>query len=159
MAARGRGLLLAAAGELEQAAASLERALVEHASCPMPYERARTLLVQGQVLRRLKRKREARIALDEAAEVFARLGADAWVARTAAERQRVASRQAPEGLTPSELRVARLAADGLTNPEIAAQVFVSRKTVEATLARVYRKLSISSRGQLDRALRETEHIS
>jgi DNA-binding NarL/FixJ family response regulator len=71
----------------------------------------------------------------------------------------VASRQAPEGLTPSELRVARLAADGLTNPEIAAQVFVSRKTVEATLARVYRKLSISSRGQLDRALRETELIS
>ncbi|HEY2777189.1 MAG TPA: AAA family ATPase [Gaiellaceae bacterium] len=158
-AARGRGLLLAAAGELEQAAASLERALAEQMSCPMPYERARTLLVQGQVLRRLKRKREARIALDEAAEAFARLGADAWVARATAERQRVASRQAPEGLTPSELRVARLAADGLTNPEIAAQVFVSRKTVEATLARVYRKLSISSRGQLDRALRETEHIT
>jgi DNA-binding NarL/FixJ family response regulator len=55
--------------------------------------------------------------------------------------------------------VAQLAADGLTNPEIAAQVFVSRKTVEATLARIYRKLAISSRGQLDRALRETEHIS
>jgi DNA-binding CsgD family transcriptional regulator len=125
----------------------------------MPYERARTLLVQGQVLRRLKRKREARIALDEAAAVFGRLGADAWVARATSERQRVASRQAPQGLTPSELQMARLAAEGRTNPEIAAQAFVSRKTVEATLARVYRKLSISSRGQLDRALRETEHIS
>ena len=159
VAARGRGLLLAATGELEQAAAALERALAEHAACPMPYERARTLLVQGQVLRRLKRKREARVALDEAAHVFGSLGADAWIARASAERQRVASRQAPEGLTPSELRMARLAADGLTNPEIAAQVFVSRKTVEATLARVYRKLSISSRGQLDRALRETELIS
>jgi DNA-binding NarL/FixJ family response regulator len=125
----------------------------------MPYERARTLLVQGQVLRRLKRKREARTALDEAAAIFASLGAEAWVARADAERQRVASRRAPEGLTPSELRVAQLAADGLSNPEIAAQVFVSRKTVEATLARIYRKLAISSRGQLDRALRETQHIS
>ena len=159
VAARGRGLLLAATGELEQAATTLERALAEHDACPMPYERARTLLVQGQVLRRLKRKREARIVLDEAAAVFSELGADAWVARATAERQRVASRQSREGLTPSELRMARLAADGRTNPEIAAQVFVSRKTVEATLARVYRKLSISSRGQLDRALREAEHIS
>ena len=159
IAARGRGLLLAANGELEDAAASLDRAVAAQAACPMPYEHARTLLVQGQILRRLKRKREARTALDEAAKVFASLGADAWVERTEAERQRVASRRAPEGLTPSELRVARLAADGLTNPEIAAQVFVSRKTVEATLARIYRKLAISSRGQLDRALRETEHIS
>ena len=159
VAARGRGLLLAAGGELEEAAAALDRAVTEQAACPMPFERARTLLVQGQILRRLKRKREARAALDEAASVFAGLGAEAWLARTDAERQRVASRRAPEGLTPSELRVARLAADGLTNPEIAAQVFVSRKTVEATLARIYRKLAISSRGQLDRALRETEHIS
>ena len=159
VAARGRGLLLAASGELDDAAEALERALADHASCPMPYERARTLLVQGQVLRRLKRKREARTALEEAAAMFASLGAAAWVARAEAERQRVASRRAPEGLTASELRVAQLAADGLTNPEIAAQVFVSRKTVEATLARIYRKLAISSRGQLDRALRETEHIS
>ncbi|MGN6800205.1 MAG: helix-turn-helix transcriptional regulator [Gaiellaceae bacterium] len=159
VAGRCRGLLLAAAGDLEAAAAALEDALAEHAQCPMPYERARTLLVQGQILRRLKRKREARTALDEAAAVFASLGAEAWVARADAERQRVASRRAPEGLTPSELRVAKLAAEGLTNPEIAAQVFVSRKTVEATLARIYRKLAISSRGQLDRALRETEHIS
>jgi DNA-binding CsgD family transcriptional regulator len=159
VAARGRGLLLAAKGELEDAAAALGRAVAEHAACPMPYELARTLLVQGQVLRRLKRKREAREALDEAAAIFASLGAEAWVARADAERQRVASRRAPEGLTASELRVARLAADGLSNPEIAAQVFVSRKTVEATLARIYRKLAISSRGQLDRALRETQHIS
>jgi DNA-binding CsgD family transcriptional regulator len=159
IASRGRGLLLAANGELEDAAAALDHAVAEHAACPMPYERARTLLVQGQVLRRLKRKREARTALDEAAAIFASLGAEAWVARADAERQRVASRRAPEGLTPSELRVAQLAADGLSNPEIAAQVFVSRKTVEATLARIYRKLAISSRGQLDRALRETQHIS
>jgi DNA-binding NarL/FixJ family response regulator len=159
VAARCRGLLLAARGELEDAAAALDQALAEHEACPMPYERARTLLVQGQVLRRLKRKREARSALDEAAAIFERLGADGWVVRAEAERQRVASRRAPEGLTSSELRVARLAADGLSNPEIAAQVFVSRKTVEATLARIYRKLAISSRGQLDRALREAEHIS
>jgi DNA-binding CsgD family transcriptional regulator len=160
VSARCRALLLAADGKLEEAAAALDRSLVEHADCPVPYERARTLLVQGQVLRRLKRKREARSALDEASAVFERLGADGWVARVAAERLRVASRRAPDGLTPNELRVARLAADGLSNPEIAAQVFVSRKTVEATLARIYRKLAISSRGQLDRALRqEKDHIS
>ena len=82
----------------------------------MPYERARTLLVQGQVLRRLKRKREARSALDEAAAIFARLGADGWVARVAAERLRVASRRAPDGLTASELRVAELAAEGPFEP-------------------------------------------
>jgi len=160
VSARCRALLCAAHGNLETAAVALDRSLAEHEACPMPYERARTLLVQGQVLRRLKRKREARSALDEAAAVFARLGADGWVTRVAAEQQRVASRRAPDGLTASELRVAQLAANGLSNPEIAAQVFVSRKTVESTLARVYRKLGISSRAQLDRALhREADLIS
>jgi len=160
VSARCRALLLAAGGELEEAATALERSLIEHAACPIPYERARTLLVQGQVLRRLRRKRDARSELDEASAIFTRLGADGWVARVAAEQLRVASRRAPDGLTPSELRIAQLAADGLSNPEIAAQVFVSRKTVEATLARIYRKLAISSRGQLDRALRqEKDHIS
>jgi DNA-binding NarL/FixJ family response regulator len=126
----------------------------------MPYEKARTLLVHAQVARRLKRKREARSALDEAGAIFARLGADGWSARVAAEQQRLVFRRAPVGLTSSELQIAQLAADGLSNPEIGAQVFVSRKTVEATLARVYRKLGISSRGQLDRALhREDANVS
>jgi len=118
----------------------------------MPFERARTLLVQGQLLRRLKRKRDARLALEQAREIFERLGAEPWVTRADQELSRVAPRRAPDELSPTELKIAELAAAGLTNPEIAARVFVSRKTVEANLARVYRKLGISSRAQLHGAL-------
>jgi DNA-binding CsgD family transcriptional regulator len=118
----------------------------------MPFERARTLLVHGAILRRLKQKRRAREALDDAAAAFERLGARLWAERAREESRRVAARRAPSGLTDTELRIARLAASGLSNPEIAAQVFVSRKTVEANLGRVYRKLGISSRVQLAGAL-------
>jgi DNA-binding NarL/FixJ family response regulator len=152
VSARCRGLVLAARGELEPAAAALERSLAEHDACPMPFERARTQFVQGQVLRRLKRKRDARLALEQALETFTRLGAEPWVARAEEELRRVAPRRAPEELSPTELKIAALAAEGLTNPEIAARVFVSRKTVEANLARIYRKLGISSRAQLHGAL-------
>ena len=158
---RSRGLVLAARGEVAAAAEALERALAEHESCPMPFERARTLLVHGQVLRRLKRKRQARGPLDEARELFARLGATTWLARVDDELGRVAVRRAPDELSATELRIARLAADGLTNQSIADQVFVSVKTVESNLKRAYRKLRISSRAQLARALdgRDAETIS
>ncbi len=152
VSARCRGLLEAAAGDLEAAARSLERALAEHESSPVPFERARTLLAQGQVRRRLKQKRAARESLDAAAAAFRRLGAEAWVERTASELRRVAVRQAPRDLSETELRIARLAADGLTNQAIANEVFLTRKTVEANLARAYRKLGIHSRAQLSRAL-------
>jgi DNA-binding CsgD family transcriptional regulator/tetratricopeptide (TPR) repeat protein len=160
VAARCRGLLLAAGGELAAASDSLESALSEHERCPMPFERARTLLVQGQVLRRLKRKRDARTALEAARAIFERLGSDAWVSRVDEELRRVTVRRAPDELSATELRVAQLAAAGLSNPEIASQVFVSRKTVEANLARAFRKLGVSSRAQLGRALdREARPIS
>jgi DNA-binding CsgD family transcriptional regulator len=160
VSARCRALVLAAQGDLDAAAGALVRSLTEHARCPVPFELARTLLVQGQVLRRQKHKREARLALEEARSTFARLGSDAWVARVDGELRRVATRRAPDGLSPTELRIAHLAATGLTNPEIAAQVFVSPKTVEANLARAYRKLGIASRAELGRALdRQAEAIS
>jgi len=152
VSARCRGLLLAAGGELELAAEALERALVEHDACPMPFERARTLSFQGQVLRRLKRKRQARTSLEEALAIFHRLGAGSWAARADAELQRVAVRRAPDDLSPTELRIARLAAAGLTNQAIAGEVFLTRKTVESNLARAYRKLGIRSRAQLAHAL-------
>jgi DNA-binding CsgD family transcriptional regulator len=152
VAARCRGLVLAARGELDAAAGALEQALVEHEACPMPFELARTLLIQGQILRRLKRKREARLALEQARELFVQLGAAPWTVRVDQELQRVRPRRAPEELSATELKIAELAAAGLTNPEIAARVFVSRKTVEANLARAYRKLGISSRAQLHAAL-------
>jgi DNA-binding NarL/FixJ family response regulator len=149
---RCRGLVLATRGELDAAAEALERALSEHERCPVPFERARTLLVQGQVLRRLKRKRQARAALEEAFAIFWELGAEAWAGRVEAELERVAVRTAPLDLSATELRIAQLAAAGLTNRAIAAEVFVTQKAVEANLARAYRKLGIRSRAQLSRAL-------
>jgi DNA-binding CsgD family transcriptional regulator len=160
VSARCSALLLAARGELDRAAAALERSLREHEHSPVPFERARTLLVHGQVLRRMKKKREARASLEHAKRIFERLGSDAWVARAGAELQRVAVRRAPEELSATELRIAQLAAAGFSNPEIAAEVFVSRKTVEANLARAYRKLGVASRTQLGAALdRGAETIS
>jgi len=142
-------------------AEALERALREHEWSPVPFERARTLLAYGQVLRRAKQKRKAREALEEAAAICERLGAEPWALRAHEELRRTAARAAPTGLSETELKIARLAADGLTNQAIAAEVFVSRKTVEANLGRVYRKLGIRSRAQLARALeaRERQPIS
>jgi DNA-binding CsgD family transcriptional regulator len=152
VSARCRGQMLAARGELDAAAEALERALTEHERCPMPFERARTLLVQGRLQRRRKQKRQARLALEQARELFSHQGAETWVARVDEELGRVAVRRAPEELSATELRIAQLAAEGLSNQAIAERVFVSVKTVESNLKRAYRKLGISSRAQLARAL-------
>ena len=150
--ARCRALLLAAEGDLPGARAAAADALTHHERLEMPFERARTLLVEGRILRRLKQKRDARTVLAEATREFERLGAATWQARAEAELQRTATRRAPDELTPTERQIAELAASGLANPDIAARVFVSRKTVEANLQRAYRKLGITSRAQLARAL-------
>ena len=154
VSARCRGLLCAAEGELDLAAQALEHALLEHRDCPVPFESARTLVAYGRVQRRRKQRRDARASLDEARDIFARLGADAWTRRTDEELRRIPIRRAPETLSLTELRVARLAADGLTNRVIAQHTFISVKTVETNLKRAYRKLGISSRAQLARALDE-----
>jgi DNA-binding CsgD family transcriptional regulator len=152
VSARCRALLDAANGDLDAAEAALEHALEAHDRCPMPFERARTLLAQGQVLRRSKQRRRAREALEEAIALFEQLGAHLWAGRAHEELQRVRGRTAPDDLSPTELRIAELAASGLTNTAIAAEVFVTQKTVEANLARAYRKLGIRSRAQLAHAL-------
>jgi DNA-binding CsgD family transcriptional regulator len=145
---RVRALVLAAEGD---PAAALEEvdSLDAEAAGRVPFEHGRTLLVKGQLFRRLKRKRAAADALGEALEIFERLGAPSFVERTQNELARVGLRRpAPDELTPSELRVAELAAAGLTNREVAQAAFMSPKTVEANLARVYRKLGIKSRAEL-----------
>ena len=160
VAARGRGLLLAARGELEEAAAALDRALAEQDGVPDAVRAREDAARPGTGAAPAEAQARGAHRARRGGGACSRASAPTRGSRARTpERQRVASRQRAGRTHPSELRVAQLAADGLTNPEIAAQVFVSRKTVEATLARVYRKLSISSRGQLDRALRETEHIS
>ena len=158
VAARCRGLLAGAEGDLDAATAALERALVAHEGCPVPFERARTLLALGRIHRRAKRKRLASETLELALTLFEQVRSELWAARTQAELQRVGTRRSPRVLTPTERQIAQLAADGLTNKNIAATVFVSTKTVEANLSRVYRKLGISARAQLGRALLDEQQL-
>ncbi len=145
---RCRALLEAAGGDLDRAAAAAEQALVEHERLPMPFELGRTLLVQGQLQRRRGERRAGRQTLQRALAIFEELGARLWAEKAAAEIARIGVRRAPDELTEGEDRVAKLAAQGLTNPEIAARLFMSRRTVEANLARAYRKLGIGSRAEL-----------
>ena len=139
--------MLAAEGDLEAALAAFDRVDAEQAA-RLPFEHAWNRLVQGRLHRRAKQKRAAADALTEAAGVFERLGAPAWLEQARAELARVGLRRAPAELTPTERRVAELAAQGMTNREVAAAAFMSPKTVEANLARVYRKLGIASRAEL-----------
>jgi DNA-binding NarL/FixJ family response regulator len=107
------------------------------------------LLTRGRLLRRVKQRRAAGDALGQALEIFERLGAPAWTEQARVELEIVEpSRPVTATLTASERRVAELAAAGLTNREIAKAAFMSNKTVEAHLARAYRKLGIRSRAEL-----------
>ena len=145
-AGRGRGLLLAAEGDLAGAHAALERALAEHDSIVCPFERARTLLAQGAIRRRDRQKRSAREALDEACGIFEGLDARLWAHQAREELERVSGRRPASGeLTATESKLASLAADGLANKEIAATLHMSVHTVEAHLTRIYRKLGVRSR--------------
>lgn len=149
VAARCRGLLLAARGRLEPAIGELERALAEHERSPQPLERGRTLLVLGSTYRRAKHRAAARRTLTEALELFDNLGAPLWAERAAAELARVPGRApAAGGLSETERRVAELVAKGLSNKEIAARLFVAVRTVEANLSKVYAKLGVRSRTEL-----------
>jgi DNA-binding CsgD family transcriptional regulator len=150
-ASRCRVLLLAARGDLAAALAEMEIVLPLHDGLPMPFERARTLLVGGEVHRRARHKREARILLEAAESAFSSLGAAAWAAKARDGLARIGLRPpSPLDLTPTERGVAELAAAGLTNREIADRMFISVRTAESTLSRVYRKLGIRSRAELAR---------
>jgi DNA-binding CsgD family transcriptional regulator len=154
MAYRGRGLLAIAQGDLAGAVDWLDRAVaVYDTSLAMPFERARTRYARGQAHRRAGHRRAARDDLGAAAEVFAGLGAQAWRTLAELELGRIGGRT-PTGstLTTSERAVAERAATGRSNKEIAAELMVSRRTVESQLSAVYRKLDVRSRGQLAAAL-------
>ncbi|MDT5283721.1 MAG: hypothetical protein QOJ20_4916 [Mycobacterium sp.] len=149
--ARCRSMLLADRGDLDAASAAAERAIAEHDRLPMPFERARTLLLLGQLQRRQRRKESASANLQEALDIFERLHIPLWAdrARTELVRANVGPRRSGQ-LTPSEQRVAELAASGMKNRDVATALFISPKTVEANLARIYRKLGIKSRAELGR---------
>jgi DNA-binding NarL/FixJ family response regulator len=146
--ARSRALSHAAAGDLSAAQTAVAQGLATENRFEEPFERARTLLVAGTIYRRIKRKAEARDALERARDAFERLGATLWVEKVRAELARTGAQRSGSGLTSTERRVAELAARGATNREISGELFMSVKTVEANLSRVYAKLGIRSRTQL-----------
>jgi DNA-binding CsgD family transcriptional regulator len=149
VAKRCRALIHATTGDFDAAVVLLHEALALDAAAPGPFERARTLLVEGIIHRRAKAKGEASRAIVEAVQLFDAVGARAWAERAEEELARVKGHSASSvELTAGERRIAELAASGLTNKQVAEQAFVSPKTVEANLARVYRKLGISSRAEL-----------
>jgi DNA-binding CsgD family transcriptional regulator len=149
VATTGRAMIHAASGQLPAALAAIERSLAWYDTSPLRFDRARTLLIAGQIHRRVKAKRVAQDLLAEAHREFTAFGAAAWAQQAAAQLARVNLRPAAAGtLTETERRVAELAARGLTNREVAQQLFLAAKTVEANLARVYRKLGIASRAEL-----------
>ncbi|AYF78647.1 helix-turn-helix transcriptional regulator [Nocardia yunnanensis] len=132
------------------------RALATHDREARPIEFARTALLFGEWLRRARRKSEARTRLLEALEVFDRLEMGPWAARArheltaagAPEADSAPARRSDTGLTPQELQIVRLAAQGLSNRDIAAQLFLSHRTVGYHLYKAYPKLGVVSRGEL-----------
>ena len=153
--ARCRALLAAGRGDLAGALTELEHALELHGRSPIPFDRARTLLALGVARRRANERREARTTLQEARAVFRSLGATRWEQRAVEELARIGGRApGPGELTPVEQRVVELVAAGSTNREVAAALFLSTRTVEGHLSRVYGKLGVRSRVELVRKLAE-----
>ncbi|MFD8533936.1 LuxR C-terminal-related transcriptional regulator [Streptosporangium canum] len=145
----------------EEAGELLARAVHLHEGAGRPFERARTALLFGQWLRRARRKAESRHPLQLATELFERLGARPWANRARGELSASGAASATaappgkdplDGLTPQERRIIRLAAAGVSNREIAAQLFLSPRTVEYHLYRAYPKLGVSSRHDLRKVL-------
>jgi DNA-binding CsgD family transcriptional regulator len=152
---RGWGLLHASLGELPEALAAFDRALAHHATIDEPFEVGRTLLAQGQAIRRVKKWGLARESLGRSLEIFEGLGATLWAEKAATEMGRIGGRTSgPLDLTPTEQEVAELVGRGLTNREVAQTLFLSVSTVEANLRRIYRKIGVRSRTELSRKLSE-----
>jgi DNA-binding CsgD family transcriptional regulator len=148
--AHARGLL----SEGHVAEDRFQEALDHHRSAQRPFERARTELAYGELLRRGRRRVDARAHLEAALDTFENLGAVPWAERARLELRasgQAVRRRDPSTLwqlTPQELQVARFVARGLSTREVAAQLFLSPRTVEFHLRNVFAKLGISSRSQL-----------
>jgi DNA-binding NarL/FixJ family response regulator len=141
-------------GDYTDAMQHFETALVHHQRSQRTFERARTQLAYGRFLRRGRRRLQARTHLRAALDVFETLGASPWSDRARAElrasgqtaRRRDSS--TVTDLTPQELQVARFVAQGLATKDVAAQLFLSPRTIEFHLRNIFTKLQISSRNEL-----------
>ena len=151
-AARCRGLVAAALGQVTQAAVPFEEAVGRHDAVGDPIGRARSLLQLGAVRRRARQRRAAREAIEEAIAIFEECGALGWAERARAELGSIGGRSRESGLTAAEKRVATLVAEGKTNREVAAALFLGERTVETHLTHIYAKLGIRSRTELARTL-------
>ena len=163
-AVRCRGLLLVAGipagaprAEFErvadQALALIDEALALYERVDSPFDRGRTMLARGAILRRANRRRAARETLREAIAAFESLGTPLWAAKARDEVARIGGRTAAgNDLTPSEQRIAELVAEGKTNKEVAAILVIAERTVESVLTQIYRKLDVRSRTELVRKL-------
>ncbi|MDA0182495.1 AAA family ATPase [Solirubrobacter phytolaccae] len=160
-AARAKGQPWSLA-RLARARGDYATALEHHARTPDRFETARTLLAQGEALRRARRRADAREPLRAAIATFDALGAAPWAERARRELQasgETARRRDPltlDALTPRELQVALVVAEGHTIREAAGKLFLSPKTVDHHLQSVYRKLAIDSRAALATALQQDQ---
>lgn len=156
-----RGRLLGAQGDLDAARVAFGEALAVCDTLPMPYLHASTLFALGVTLRHAGHRRDAAGPLGQSRDLFERLGADPLVAQC--DRELGAGRSGPvrsadetDSLTPQEEAIANLVALGRRNRDIAAELYISVKTVEYHLTRVYAKIGVSSRGELAARLRERD---
>ena len=149
-ALRGQAMLAARGGDHEHAVTLFEEALALHDRFPAPLERGRTLLALGMTHRRAKHRRAARERLREAETLFDDIGAAIWRDRAGRELSRISGRVAGsrDELTPTERQIAERVATGRSNREVAAELFVTVRTVEANLTRIYAKIGVRSRGEL-----------
>jgi DNA-binding CsgD family transcriptional regulator len=151
---------LAATQEGEERIATLEDAVEQLQRAPAPLELARALADEGMALRRARRRREARAPLRRSLDLAARCGAELLAGRVEHELRATGARPrrrqmaGPDALTPTERRIAELAATGSTNRQIAQGLFVSPRTVENHMAAVLRKLGIPNRTEIAPALEQ-----
>jgi DNA-binding CsgD family transcriptional regulator len=152
LAARGRALL----ADGTEAEREFEHAMGLHAHDGNQFDRARTELLYGEFLRRSRRRTDARERLRGALDAFERIRAEPWAERARTELRatgETARRRdltTIDELTPQELQIARLVGEGNSNKEVAAQLFLSPRTVEYHLRKVFAKLGITSRAELIR---------
>jgi DNA-binding NarL/FixJ family response regulator len=151
-ATRCRGLVAAAQGAVDDAASLLQLAVEQHEAVGDPFGRARAQLALGVVRRRARQKRAAREAIVEALAGFEQLGAPTWAEKARGELGSIGGRKREEGLTAAERRVAVLVAEGQTNREVAAALFLGERTVASHLTHIYTKLGVRSRTELARRL-------
>ena len=155
IAAHGRALI-AADGDTDAPEAHFREAMAEHSRASRPVAKARTQLAYGEFLRRSRRRVDARAQLRTALDVFTEVGAQPWADRARQELRasgETARKRDPSTslqLTPQEQQVASLVSRGHSNADVAAQLFLSRRTVEFHLSNAYQKLGVRSRGDLVR---------